>query len=172
MVVVRLKFMVRELMRSDYDSLYHFIGNSGTDDLFHLKGLAFVDFARYYDQYFESNDHRMVYVVLLDDKLIGKMELHYDPINKTGRFDIVVDQTYWGKGLAQKSLQVLFDYSFKTLSLNKMIAEVLSFNVRAMNFMHKMGMQLEGIFREERLIGDRYVDIYRYGLLRKEYLEG
>ncbi|HEY8435748.1 MAG TPA: GNAT family protein [Haloplasmataceae bacterium] len=171
--VIRLKFMVRALTRSDYDALYRLIQNTKSADLFHPQTMTYTDFAKRFDQYLESQDDQwMIYVVLLDQNLIGKMELKIDMGNRLGQFDIVIDEAYWGKGLAQKALNVLFDYAFKTLGLNKLIAEVLAFNVRSINFIRKMGMQLEGILREERLVNDEYVDIYRFGLLRKEFQEG
>lgn len=172
LVVIRLKFMVRELVRSDYDDLFRLIQNSRTEEVL-SQSLSYAEFTQKYDEYLKGPQQpMMVFVVLLDDKLVGKLELSYEGQHKIGQFDIVIDKNLWGKGIAQKALHVLFQYAFTQIGLNKMIAEVLAFNVRSISFMRKMGMQLEGILREEKLVGEQYVDIYRFGLLRKEYQEG
>ena len=62
------------------------------------------------------------------------------------------------------------EHAFATLGLHKLYCEVLAFNEPVIALHRKFGFQVEGIFREQHRKDGEYVDIFRLGLLRDEWL--
>ncbi len=63
------------------------------------------------------------------------------------------------------------EYVFNTLKLNKIYCEVLAYNAPTIRLHQRFGFQVEGIFRDQYLLDDAFVDIYRLGLLQDEWAE-
>lgn len=63
------------------------------------------------------------------------------------------------------------DWAFGTLALHKLNAEVLSTNTRSQRFHEKLGFTLEGKIRDSHLLDSVYLDVWRYGILVKEWRE-
>jgi RimJ/RimL family protein N-acetyltransferase len=63
------------------------------------------------------------------------------------------------------------DHVFDELNLHKLSCEVLAFNAPVINLHKKFGFEVEGIFREQYLIGGKFVDVYRLGILAAEWRE-
>lgn len=61
------------------------------------------------------------------------------------------------------------EHVFKSLKLHKLHCEVLAFNTPVIKLHQKFGFQIEGIFRQQHYLDGEYVDIYRLGLLEREW---
>jgi len=73
----------------------------------------------------------------------------------------------WGYG--KEAIFLLLDYAFNHLNLNKIWLQTMALNKAALAVYQKMGFQDEGILREQKFKGGKYIDIYVYGLLRREF---
>lgn len=62
--------------------------------------------------------------------------------------------------------------AFKELGLEKVFGQVLAFNEKSLNFHTKMGFVKEGRLRKHFKDYRGEFDIYQFGLLREEWLEG
>ena len=65
--------------------------------------------------------------------------------------------------------QMLF-YGFGQLQLHKIVGLVLSFNDKSRRFHLRLGFKQEGVLRQQFFDGERYHDVYSYGLLASEWL--
>ncbi len=167
-----MKFVIRELLREDIPILYKYITDNDIAYLTNYdKAETLEEFIAKYDMYFNGNsDGLKIFSIVLEDQVIGKLEIGYDLINKTGEFDIIIgDRELWGKGLGVKSLNVLFSYGFNNLGLNRISCEIFRFNERSIQLMRKMNMQVDGILREAQVVYGEFVDVYIFSILRKEY---
>lgn len=63
------------------------------------------------------------------------------------------------------------DHAFGPMRLHKLNAEVLGSNQRSLRFHEKCGFKLEGLFRAAHFTGECYVDVVRYGMLSREWIE-
>jgi len=77
---------------------------------------------------------------------------------------------FWGQGYNKKIKHILFEYSFLTLNIKKLVFRVVTDNHASIKSHKKLGTKLEGVIREEFDINGKVVDINYYGLLRDEYL--
>ena len=76
---------------------------------------------------------------------------------------LIGDYADRSRGLGTDALRQIGDYARGTLKLHRLIAYVLAINPRACRSFEKAGFQLEGILREDRWSGDRFVDVWLMG---------
>ena len=65
-----------------------------------------------------------------------------------------------GRGVGTRAIDLVSRYAFEQLSLHRVYAYVLALNPRARRAFEKAGFSLEGTLRDDRSVGDGYVDSY------------
>jgi len=81
---------------------------------------------------------------------------------------------YWlskhstGRGTMTRSVQVLIDYAFEKLGLNRVEIRCAIGNVKSRSIPERLGFRLEGHVRETEWLYDHYVDHAVYGLLKRD----
>ena len=55
------------------------------------------------------------------------------------------------------------------MKLHRIYAVVLSENTPSVKLLEKMGFTREGSWREGSRVGRRFVDVYAYGMLKREF---
>jgi RimJ/RimL family protein N-acetyltransferase len=104
-------------------------------------------------------------------KLIGTISLsNINYKNKNAEVGFWLSKKYWGKGLAKETLNLILDFGFKKLHLERIQARVLNKNLRAQKLLKKRGFKLEGRLRRKTHFKNKWFDDLIYGILRKEYL--
>lgn len=73
------------------------------------------------------------------------------------------------KGIGSRMEALALDYAFNELSLHKLYCEVLAFNEAVINLHQKFAFKIEGTLRDQYRRDGQYIDIYRLGLLSKEW---
>lgn len=72
-------------------------------------------------------------------------------------------------GYAYDSCQVLFDYAFGELNLNKIWAEIYEFDYPKKNLYDSLGFHQDGLLREHYFYHGKYWDSLVLSLLREEF---
>ncbi|WP_286714662.1 UDP-4-amino-4,6-dideoxy-N-acetyl-beta-L-altrosamine N-acetyltransferase [Marinobacter sp. tcs-11] len=75
------------------------------------------------------------------------------------------------RGTGSRMELLALNYAFDELKLHKLCCEVLAFNTPVIKLHEKFGFKVEGILRDQYKRDDKYVDIYRLGLLADEWAE-
>ncbi|SDH58756.1 UDP-4-amino-4,6-dideoxy-N-acetyl-beta-L-altrosamine N-acetyltransferase [Pseudomonas panipatensis] len=60
-------------------------------------------------------------------------------------------------------------FAFANRGLHKLSAQVLAYNERSIHLHRKLGFQQEGLLRAQHFCGEKYHDIYCFGLLASEW---
>lgn len=90
-----------------------------------------------------------------------------DRLNRSCKLGITIgDRTKWGKGYASEALHELIGHCFRELKMNRLGAEIYSFNTRSIALFKRAGFKREGILRQAVLIDGEFHDEHLYGLLR------
>ena len=76
---------------------------------------------------------------------------------------------FQGKGYAKEAIDMLLDYGFNTLNLNKIISDSFAENDAIVNLTLKLGFRQEGLLKEHYFHRGKYRDAIQFGLLREEY---
>ncbi|CAM2010391.1 GNAT family N-acetyltransferase [Acanthopleuribacter pedis] len=89
-----------------------------------------------------------------------------------GEIGYRVGPDFKGKGIAYEASQAVLDAVFGQSNLHKMSARCVDANKASSRILEKMGMQREGVLRQEALADGERRDLLVYGLLRPEWEAG
>ena len=70
------------------------------------------------------------------------------------------DEAARGRGYGSDAIDLLAGVAFDTIGLHRLYAYVFAINPQAKRAFEKSGFKAEGVLRQERRIGDEYVDVY------------
>ena len=106
-----------------------------------------------------------------DDNYLGTVSLkNIDKENKHAEYAISFCKEAQGTGAASFATKEILRIAFKELNLNKVYLDVLETNKRAINFYNKFGFIKTGESREHIIKNNKYINLYWYEILSKEYL--
>jgi RimJ/RimL family protein N-acetyltransferase len=133
--------------------------------------VEFDEHRRWFDQMKQRTDCRYFSVETTEAGLhVGNIWL-WD-INTTDRKAEVRilfgDEAARGRGYGSEAIRLLTDLAFDTMGLHRLFAYVFSINPRAKRAFEKAGFRSEGMLRQDRRVGDEYVDVYLLGQLASD----
>ncbi|MBM0066357.1 GNAT family N-acetyltransferase [Alkalicoccobacillus gibsonii] len=104
-----------------------------------------------------------------NNKLIGTCELHLlnNPLN--AEIGYLLNKTYWGKGLIPEALNALLNLAFTELNLNRVEAKFNELNANSERVLKKIGMQKEGIFRDNSMMNNELINDVQYAITKRDY---
>ena len=82
---------------------------------------------------------------------------------------IRLDPTQQGKGYATEAINLILDYGFNTLNLNKIISDSFAYNEAIVNLTLKLGFKQEGLLVGHYFHRGEFRDAIQFGLLRKDF---
>jgi len=111
----------------------------------------------------------VVFVVKRDEEVVGWVKLYNIRwFNRTAYITFYLYPEFRGKGISKMMLKEFVNLCFSTLNLNRLTAEVYSYNIRSIKVLEALGFRNEGCLRKARYYNGSYHDIFIYGLLREE----
>jgi len=101
------------------------------------------------------------------EKLIGNCGLHkIDWKNRVAEAGIVIgEKEYQSKGFGTEAMELLLEYGFKTVNLNRIELDTYAFNVRALKSYKKVGFIEEGRKRQFMWNKGKYHDAIMISIL-------
>ena len=125
--------------------------------------------------YIEGLRHRRDILMLAiiektTNKHIGNITLSsITTLHQSAEFTLLVgDRESHGKGLAKEASQLLLTHGFNTMNLNRIWCGTMDTNSAMQHLALSLGMQQEGIKRQEVYKNGRYNDTYQYSILKEE----
>ncbi|PZD95829.1 N-acetyltransferase [Paenibacillus sambharensis] len=119
-------------------------------------------------------DHKgFVIADISTEAYIGQIDLfRIDWKNRKAELGIVIGaKELQGKGYGSEALQLLQDFVFNRLNLNRLQLEVYDYNEQAYACYRKVGFKEDGRLRQAYFTEGRYCDIIVMSLLREEYTD-
>lgn len=120
----------------------------------------------------QHDDSRVELIIETPQKIpVGVVGLAgIDSTHRTAEIYIVIGQKeFWGKGLMLEAECLLIDWAFNSLGLEKIWAQTRPDNIASVITMKKMGFQIEGTLRCDKIVDGRRIDVHRLGLLKNEF---
>jgi len=94
-----------------------------------------------------------------------------DYISRSAIFYLaILDPAYWSKGFGSEATQLMVDYAFKTLNLNRIQLHVCAENTPAIKIYERVGFKKEGVLRQAMFRKGNYVDFWVMGILKNDWL--
>ena len=75
------------------------------------------------------------------------------------------------RGTGSKMEFLMLDHAFDAMQLHKLYCYVLAYNTPVIKLHQKFGFKIEGVFRDQHMLGDNFVDIVKLGILAAEWQE-
>ncbi|TAE57791.1 MAG: N-acetyltransferase [Oscillatoriales cyanobacterium] len=79
---------------------------------------------------------------------------------------------YWREGYMSEAVNAIIEFGFREMLLNRIVGRCEVNNIASARVMEKVGMQLEGILRQQLFVKGRYWDLKIYSILREEFFNG
>jgi [ribosomal protein S5]-alanine N-acetyltransferase len=118
-----------------------------------------------------SNEPFFAICLIDDNSHIGNIKL--GPINWYHRYaDIslfIGEKHLWGQGYAREAIQLVTDFAFQTLNLNKLKAGCYAENLGSAKAFEKCGYEREGLLKGHIIDRGQEIDIILLGLRGKKY---
>ena len=115
-----------------------------------------------------------ILLAICDKKLdlhIGNIKI--GPINWVHRrADIsllIGNKAYWGKGIASQAIQLISQFAFQTLDLNKLMAGAYKTNIGSIKAFQKCSYNIEGEVEDYVLVNNQGVAMIKLGITAKQF---
>lgn len=131
------------------------------------------DLQDYINKMNTSENHRLFGIFLNGtSEHLGNITLdNIDMGNRKSEVGIFL-WSYHGRGYATEAINLLVDYAFTSLNLNKLYAGVVVQNHASVVLFKKCGFEEEGILKMEFLKDNDYYDVIRFGLQKSRFHVG
>ncbi|MFW9971180.1 MAG: GNAT family N-acetyltransferase [Candidatus Odinarchaeota archaeon] len=108
-----------------------------------------------------------------DKKPIGQVGLSWiDWINGwANAFAYIGEPEYWSQGITTEATQLLIEYAFNELNLNKLQGGAAVENVGSWSVAEKVGFKFEGIRKNEMYVGGKYLDVKTYRISKEDWIK-
>lgn len=131
---------------------------------------AFVELSDLYDKHIHDQTERR-FVVEHDGHKAGLVELvEINHVHRRAEFQIIIDPSHQGKGLATKAAKLAMDYGFSVLNLYKLYLIVDEENKKAVHIYTKLGFEVEGVLKDEFFINGEYRNTIRMCIFQQQHL--
>jgi ribosomal-protein-alanine N-acetyltransferase len=107
-----------------------------------------------------------------DDALIGTCALfRVDARHRRAEIGYSLRRDHWGRGLAAEAVSLMLDWSFRTLALHRVEADIDPRNDGSRRLLERLGFSSEGLLRERYFVGDEISDTELFGLLASDWIK-
>lgn len=91
--------------------------------------------------------------------LIGTISAEWNQIHQTASLGILIgDKTYWGRGLATESIELMSRYLFATQNVRKIKAGIYKNNLASIKAFERAGFKVECLLKKEVVDSEGNVD--------------
>ena len=77
-----------------------------------------------------------------------------------------IGESFWGQGITTKAIQLMVQYAFGELALQRLAANVFEYNAVSMKVLEKNGFVSEGILKNGAIKDQQLIDLYLYGITK------
>lgn len=171
---------LRKIVSSDVDSLFEIYSN---EKLFLHSPVMLkknIDTVANMIGHFERDFNKKKEVFLgisvnsEPDRIVGVAEMFdYDSAVNSITIGYRLNDRFWGKGIAAKTVKAMVDYLFKDIGINRIQAFVMPENVKSLNVLKRNGFVQEGIIRQGNVWKGRgVIDLALFSLIKSDYTGG
>ncbi len=163
---------LRMLRKTDADQLAQLITPSIWDNLRdHIPFPYHTSDALNFISTCEKQSPPCTFAITIKKELCGVIGiiLQKDIYRLSGEVGYWIGESFWGKGIATTALQLISNYGFNELKLNRLFAGTFGHNEASKRVLEKCGYLLEGISKAAIIKNNQILDEHRYALLASGY---
>jgi RimJ/RimL family protein N-acetyltransferase len=105
-----------------------------------------------------------------EQKLAGTVGLYnINMRHQRATWRVRISSDFQGKGIAFEAVNLVLDYGFNTLNIQKIISDSFADNTAIIKLSEKLGFSQEGLLRSHYFHKGCFRDAISFGLLREEF---
>jgi ribosomal-protein-alanine N-acetyltransferase len=163
--------ILRPFTIDDIDDVFLYV----TDDIVtkHLTWPSYTDISqaeKVVKEFYIGKEGVFAIELEAEQKCIGCIDLRLCSEHNKASFGYVLNREYWNKGYMTEALNLILDFSFSKLELNRVEATHYIGNEGSGRVMQKCGMKYEGTGIQEVKVKDIFQDVVHYAILRERWL--
>lgn len=109
-------------------------------------------------------------ICLPSGELLGTCGVRLEDVeHRQASFGCAIARPYWGQGYAYEAARRLIGFGFSSLPIHRLYAETNSENSRSRALAERLGMRLEGEFRQHKYFRGRWWNTAIYAVLKEEW---
>lgn len=113
---------------------------------------------------------QLAMVLKSNNLLIGSCGVRMDKVGAVeADMGYELDPQYWNRGYATEAAHAMADFGFQRFGVHRIWANCVADNIGSTHVLEKLGMQLEGHFRENQYYKGRWWDTLIYAILADEW---
>ena len=109
---------------------------------------------------FQQSSHDLVGIIVLRE---------INQKNKSAQLGYSVGKKFWNNGYTSMAMQLVIDYAFQKLKLNRIEIRIDVEDNRSRKILKEFKGHEEGILRQANMYNDSYKDIALFSILKNEY---
>lgn len=167
-----MELIIREVDKSDARALIEYLDKIARQSDYLTFGVGEMTISLEQEEMFIENankqDNALMAVVLHEECIIGCFSLTggtKQRLRHTGELGISILEPYWGKGIGERMINYLVNWSKKTGIIRKIDLRVRSDNLRGLKLYKKTGFVVEGTVIRDMLIDNKFYDSIIMGML-------
>lgn len=177
--IVADEITLRKIVVSDLDSLFEIYSN---EKLFQYSPLMLkknkdtvANMIGHFERDFNKRKEIFLGICLNSEpnNIVGVAEI-FDYSHDVNMITIGyrLNDRFWGKGIATKTVKAMTDYLFNDIGINRIQAFVMPENIKSQNVLQRNSFVKEGIIRQGYVWkGQGVVDLILYSLLKSDTTE-
>ncbi len=168
---LEVKIIIRPFDRDDITKKVQWINDPENNQYLHYDvPLTYEKTEKWYESH-RDQENRYDATIEADGKPIGIVGLlDIDKKNSKAEYYITVgEKEYKGKGIATKATDLILEYAFRHINLNRVYLYVESQNTNAISLYERVGFIKEGELRDDILSHGILKNRIIYGLLRRDW---
>lgn len=170
------RLVLRQFTPADAADVQRFAGDrdvaSTTSNIPHpyLDGMAEEWISKHQQEFDEGTQVAFAIANQQDNNLIGAIGLSsIDHEHEVAEIGYWIAKPFWNQGYCTEAGRAVLKFGFEELGLNRIHARHFKRNPSSGKVMQKMGMILEGCFRQHYKKWGNFEDIVLYGILKHEF---
>ena len=174
-VLETTRLILKKVDTEHLDQLFELLSNPEVAKFDYFYPVTSIkEVTKFIDRYREEieNGEEITWAIVLKEtnKLIGTCCLgDFDEYARRLEIGYSIIQSQWGNGYATEAVEVVIDYGFNNMNLNRIEATITPGNDSSVRVLKKLNFNREGIVRERDFIKGKLEDGIIMALLKKEY---
>ena len=117
-----------------------------------------------------SQDPKAIFAIEFEGLYVGNISLVQgtDVYRRSAEIGYFLGERYWNKGIMTRAVNLICDYGFKNLDIERIHTGVFDYNSSSQRVLEKCGFNKEGTFRRAIFKNGKFLDEIRYSKLRNE----
>ncbi len=173
------RIMLREYRQDDFPHIRKWVNDRATTE--YLSPIFWfpqteTDTTDFLNRAMRAAPNAAYFVIadIKDESYIGQMDIFEInwKIRKGVLGTVIGSESARGKGYGTEALQLLQDYAFGVLGLERLELDVYAENVRAVHCYEKAGFKHEGTRRHAAMVNGAYADVHMMAVIKEDWEAG